>query len=184
MHRHCKAPLREACSEHNGIPIYLLWIAAHHYPCLIWTHCPLLPNIAISCTFLSECLRRNNTVPDLLPGRIMAAFPSSPAVAWKRSSKKHWDSCVFRSCCSACPSIHPSITTYSCTVVALLLFLFCVPVFSLQTLSHPVVFFWLSHSTFPACLYQDCIVSPVYTSASVWRMIYPYMTHLLSYHAL
>lgn len=71
MNWHYKAPFREACSKQNENMLYLLWIAAHHYLCLIWTHGPLLPNIAISCIVLSECLQRNNAVPDPLPGRII-----------------------------------------------------------------------------------------------------------------
>lgn len=71
MNWHYKAPFREACSKQNENMLYLLWIAAHHYLCLIWTHGLLLPNIAISCIVLSECLQRNNTVPDPLPGRII-----------------------------------------------------------------------------------------------------------------
>lgn len=77
--------LREVCSKQNENMLYLLWIAAHHYLCLIWTHGPLLPNIAISCIVLSECLQRNNTVSDPLPGRIIPNV-RHVAVAWTLSS--------------------------------------------------------------------------------------------------
>ncbi len=74
MNWHYKEPLREVCPKPNGNTLYLLWIAAHHYPCLIWTHCLLFSNIAISCIFLSGCLQCNNTVLDPLPGRILPSF--------------------------------------------------------------------------------------------------------------